>query len=154
MASIKLTRGKYALVDDEDFEFLSQWKWTFDATTGYAYRRQHLPSSRKHQKCRKVYMHRLINQTPEGMLTDHINRDRLDNQRSNLRTVTKSQSQFNRNKPTNNSSGYKGISWSKRDKIWVVNLQLNRVRVFRGYFKDLDKAIKARQEAEKSLALE
>jgi len=71
MKRIKLTQEKVALVDDADFEFLNQWKW-FYHQTGYA------------KSCHR-YMHRLINKTPKGFHTDHINRNKLDNRKSNLR---------------------------------------------------------------------
>lgn len=77
---IKLTQGKYALVDVKDFEWLSQWKWFYANTNiGYAIRKY---------EDRNLYMHRVIMNTPKGMDTDHINGNGLDNRRSNLRVVT------------------------------------------------------------------
>lgn len=154
MASIrylKLTQNKQAIVDSDVYEWVSQWKWTYDSTNGYAYRREHLPSTRKDQKSKKIYLHRLINKTPDGMLTDHLNRDKLDNRKINLRTVNRSQSQSNRGLHSNNKSGYFGVSWSERDKVWTAELSFNKKRILRKSFKKLDDAIKARQRAEEKL---
>lgn len=86
---ILLTQDKFAIVDDEDFEYLNQWKWKL-STNGYAIR---CPSNGKTEDGRYKYttirMHRVIMKPSFGFETDHINFDRLDNRRSNLRNVTK-----------------------------------------------------------------
>ena len=86
MKEIPLTRGKFALVDDEDYEWLSQWKW-YCSTTGYAVRGC---------KNRILYMHREIAKTKPGMLTDHINRNKLDNRKENLRFCSHRENMKNR----------------------------------------------------------
>lgn len=86
MKVIPLTQGKFAIVDNEDYYFLMQWKWTFDGS--YAIRRQHLRTVKGKSVGKKIYMHRLLMETPAGLDTDHINRDRLDNRRRNLRVVS------------------------------------------------------------------
>ena len=139
MKQISLTRGKFALVDDEDFEYLSQWKWCVDSL-GYAYRSLH-PG--------RVWMHRLINNTPEGFLTDHINGNPLDNRKQNLRTVTQAQNQINRTLQKNSTSGFKGVSWNTRCKKWVSKLYSNRQCIFLGYYKNLLEAVVAYNEAAK-----
>src|ERR1035437_132783 len=73
-------KGKFAIVDNEDYEFLNQFNW-YMTDNGYAVYR-HLANGTK----RTVRMHRLINKTPKGLVTDHINQDKLDNRKSNLRT--------------------------------------------------------------------
>lgn len=149
MKKIKLTKGKYALVDAEDFEWLNQWKWYYHSN-GYAVRLIYIKGSgRKHQKSECVLMHRVINKTPSGFITDHINRDKLDNRRSNLRTADKSLNSINRPLQPNNKSGYKGIHWFKRINQWQVYINKGGKRRSLGYFKSLDDAVKARQEAER-----
>src|SRR2546430_16319669 len=96
---IKLTRGKYALVDLVDYEWLSQWKW-YCSARGYAARRLY-PENKV------VYMHRVI--IPEGEEVDHINHDKLDNRKSNLRPCTHKQNLRSRGLNKNNKSGYKGV---------------------------------------------
>ena len=71
MKKIKLTKGKYALVDDADFKFLNRWKW-FYSWNGYAKRNSLVNENKKKHKW--VWMHRVVNNTPTGFFTDHINR--------------------------------------------------------------------------------
>ena len=70
-------RGKIILVDREDFTKLSKFKWCL--TNGYPSRRQNISVN----KSKIVYMHRIVMNTPEGMITDHINGDKLDNRKKN-----------------------------------------------------------------------
>ncbi len=88
---IQLSQGKYALVDINQANKLNALgKWTYHAQ-GYAYR---WDRSTKPHKC--LLMHRIIMDTPKGMDTDHINRNKLDNRKSNLRIVTRSANNLNR----------------------------------------------------------
>src|SRR4051812_35760807 len=103
MKYITLTQNKQAIVDDEDYEWLKQWKWTFDGR--YAQRNLYANGGKK-----KLYMHRLIMGANKRQLIDHINQDRLDNQRNNLRFANKSVNGFNRGLPNNNTSGFKGVT--------------------------------------------
>ncbi len=92
MKKIKLTKSKFALVDDEDFDYLNQWKWHYTGT-GYAGRKIY-PNGRYDQKM--LYLHRVIMQTPVGLDVDHIDHDRLNNQKSNLRNCTRTDNLKNR----------------------------------------------------------
>lgn len=134
MKEIFLNKEKVVLVDDDDYEYLNQWKWNY--TSGYAKRKQHIPSSRKNQKSINIYMHRLINNTPEGFHTDHINGNKLDNRKENLRTVTSRQNQGNRfkTKPIT-SSKYKGVWWDKRSKKWCASICINYRNKYLGSYK-------------------
>src|ERR1039458_7612826 len=109
MKQLSLTQGKFALVDDEDFEYLNQFKWCYDGK-GYAVRRKPGPGSRNYGF---IWMHRVVNNTLEGMDTDHINRDKLDNRRSNLRTASRTLNNHNRLPAINNVSGIRGVSFNK-----------------------------------------
>ncbi len=114
MKEIPLTQGKFALVDDEDYEMLMQWKWQY--ATGYATRRV-WPKVR-------LLMHRVIMNAQPGEQIDHKNLNRLDNQRSNLRFATYAQNMYNRRKNNSTySSRYKGVSWYSRDKKWRSQIQ-------------------------------
>jgi len=86
MKKIKLSQGKHALVDSEDFEYLSQWKWCAEKRrhTFYAVRSQWIGG-----KTKKTSMHRLLARTPRGMDTDHLNGNGLDNRKANLRSATR-----------------------------------------------------------------
>lgn len=141
MKKINLTQGKFALVDNEDFEYLNQFKWKFDATTGYSCRTLY-PKG-------KEYMHRIINKTPRNMQTDHINRNKLDNRRENLRTVTAKLNVRNTGLFKTNKTGHKGIwFWETREK-WQVYIWNNNKKVYLGIFNTLSEAIIARKDGER-----
>jgi hypothetical protein len=126
---IKLTRGQEAIVDDQDFEWLNQWMWYCNGD-GYAARK---PWSTK----KLIFMHRLICNTPTGMITDHVDGNPLNNTRSNLRICTKSQNGMNRTKPSNNVSGYKGVCWNKKFNKWEVHAGARKNRRSGGYFENI-----------------
>lgn len=95
-------------------------------------------------------MHKAVNQTPTGFDTDHIDRNRLNNQRSNLRTVTHQQNMFNAKLHAKSTSGYKGVFWVERYKGWRAYLVVDNRQVHIGYFRDKEEAIQARINAEKN----
>jgi hypothetical protein len=141
---IRLTQGKYALVDIEDFNFLNQWKWYF--AHGYAYRKFW---NKKKQKNDGIFLHQLINRTSKGFYTDHINRNRLDNRKNNLRSVTPHQNSFNLSVSKNNKSGYKGVYWFKRDGKWKVQIKVDGRQIHLGVFSNIKNAVLARKKAER-----
>ena len=144
MKKIKLTKRKYALVDDENYEWLNQWKWHYDQ--GYARRQFRIDG-----KVRMIKMHRLILGIVDDKkkLTDHINMNGLDNRKKNLRIVNHSQNQWNRTKYKTNTSGYKGIGWSKAAKKWRTKIRVKSKLIHLGYFKSKINAAKAYDEAAK-----
>jgi len=137
---IPLTQGKFALVDDRDYEELSKHKWYYEH--GYA-RRDYQIAGKRH----RVYMHKLIAGTPDGMHTDHINGDKLDNRAENLRVCSASENQMNSEKNKNSSSKYKGVSFYKRDEKWQAGIMLNRKDIYLGRFTSEIEAAKAYNEA-------
>lgn len=113
---IPLTKGQSAIVDDADFDWLSQWKWCFIAIkrhTGYAVR--HGSGNNK----KLIYMHRFIMNAPDGVQIDHKNICGIDNQRSNLRFATVSQNNAN-TRPRGKHSPYKGVYPQKLKWIAVI----------------------------------
>lgn len=135
MKKIPLTKGHFTIVDDQDFGYLNQWKWYF--AHGYAVRTQNNYPNKSYQ----VRMHRIILSTPGGMDTDHINRDRLDNRRSNLRICTRSQNIANTFVEKQNTTGYKGVSWKTANNKWVAQIRVNNVVKHLGLFVDIKEAI-------------
>lgn len=135
----KLGCGRFAAVDDEDYKWLSQWGWHYlgwhRSQSGYvvAYI----------GKEKTLFMHRIVNNTPQGMETDHKDLNGLNNQKYNLRTSTKSQNNMNRKKQKGlYTSKYKGVSWDKRSKTWHSQLHLNNKGMHIGYFKnEIDAAV-------------
>jgi len=137
---IPLTQGEYALVDDVDYEELSKHKWHF--TRGYAVRDNTVNGH--HTTMR---MHRQILRASPGDQTDHINRNKLDNRRCNLRLCTNWQNMCNRKKMSNNKSGFKGVTWNKKDKKWGAHIRANKRYVWLGYFTDKEEAARKYNEA-------
>lgn len=139
---IVLSSGELCKVDEEYFEFLNQWRWKFLSANGcaggYAARNGY---NAKDKKFIGILMHRLINNTPEGEITDHINGDKLDNRRGNLRTATASENMHNRGKQKNNSSGIKGVCYDKSRSRWKAALQVEGITV-------LSKRFPTKEEAE------
>ena len=130
MKKIPLSNGMFAVVDDADYDFLNQWKWYYHRC-GYARR-----NGRKNDAHKEKYMHRLIMKTPDGYDTDHINDDKLNNQRDNLRVATKSQNHVKQKKRNGlTSSKFKGVSWNRRQKKWYSYVQISGKRVSIGYFR-------------------
>jgi hypothetical protein len=126
---IPLTRGKVAIVDDTDYEWLSQWKWSCHINRSgncYAVRTAWNPR-------RYIRMHRLITDAPRHLEVDHINGDGLDNRRSNLRLVTRSQNTQNRKPYPNSTSRFKGVSFNKRLGKYEAQIQVRQGRVKRKF---------------------
>lgn len=130
--------------DKEDYDKIKNFYWWYD-NVGYV---QTL-IGHKH-----VRLHRLImNITDPSIIVDHIkhpfgNQHKVDNRKSNLRLVTKSQNNINRHKRKNNKSGVVGVYWSKTKQRWKAEIQVNKNSISLGSFIDKNDAIKARQEAE------
>lgn len=131
MKSIPLTHGKFAIVDDEDYEWLMQWKWQA-SEKGYATRTQWVGNGKQ----KRISMHRLINKTPDGLETDHINGNRLDNRKCNLRTCTNAENQQNRRKKEGTTSVYKGVHWNSKDKRWYALIKHDGKTTYLGSFKN------------------
>lgn len=144
---IELTKGKVALVDDEDFETVRRHKW-FAMPAGdlwYAARTSSLP-------VRKIILlHRFILDAPADALVDHKNQNGLDCRRNNMRLATKVQNGRNRDKPKNNKSGYKGVSWHKQKKKWRAYIIADSGYRHLGYFGTPEEAAITYDEAAKSL---
>lgn len=139
----------FAWVDDEDYPLVSQWKWKLN-NSGYACRNHW-----NGERYEKMYMHRYLAGTPTGSDTDHINRNKLDNRRENLRVVSRSINNFNTPPAKNNTSGHKGVGYFKPAGLWraYIKHQSHPRRIELGYFKTKDEAIAARQAAEAALGV-
>lgn len=150
MKKIPLTQGKFALVDDEDYEYLIQWKWhcMVGKWTSYAARKQYLGIVNKKIKLKTIWMHRVINKTPSHLLTDHKDGNGLNNQKFNLRDATNSQNQFNQKKQTRKTlSKYKGVTFAKRRNRWQAQIGGKAHKKNIGYFKTELQAAKAYNKA-------
>lgn len=132
---IPLTRGEIAVVDEEDYEWLNQWKWCVlkGKYTFYAMR-----ITEKKGTQFSFLMHREILglEKGDGIVTDHKNRNGCDNRKSNLRIATIAINNHNSRLQRNNTSGYRGVSWKKDKKKWKAYLMVNNKQVHLGYFDD------------------
>lgn len=137
MKTIKLTKGYFTIVDDKDFDVLNKYKWHICA--GYAARLQY--PERKY-----IYMHRQILEAHEKQV-DHINYDKLDNRRCNLREATKGQNMANTKLRRTNKSGFKGVTFYKAYKKWAAEITINYKRISLGYFDNKENAAKAYNKA-------
>ena len=146
MKEILLSRGKVALVDDEDFEWLNQWKWSLSQLgTNRKYRSiyyAHRTQWYKNGVQRDISMHRLILDAPKGLEVDHIDGNGLNNQRSNLRLCTRTQNARNARRRKNGSSRFKGVC-KTREGRWNARIYANGKRANLGVFKNEADAARA-----------
>ncbi len=124
MKKIKLTKGHHALVDDQDYAWLNQWKWRSE--NGYAF----TCLCRNH----KIPMQRVIIQAPNSKIIDHVNGNRSDNRRVNLRICSLADNNRNKGMSKNNSSGYKGVYWQTGAKKWRAQIMKDRKLIYLGLF--------------------
>ena len=118
----------YTLVDDSDYERLTKYNW-YLTTSGYV---RHHYWVGKRSDC--IQMHRLLLSAPQGMQVDHINGNKLDNRRYNLRLCSNSQNGFNRKAYKTNTSGYKGVYFCKQKNKWIAQLSVNGRHISVGAF--------------------
>lgn len=130
MKTIQLSQGKEAIVDDEDYERLNIYKWSY-GTGGYAERRPWNWILRSQGP--KTFLHRAIMHATKGDLIDHINGNPLDNRRANLRFCTQHQNQANRPRLNkNNTIGFRGVA--KNRARWSAKCRVNYKNVHIGTF--------------------
>lgn len=134
MRTIPLTKNMNALVDDDDYEWLSQRKWC--SSKGYAVRYDG-------QRRKMLPMHREILNAPDGMDVDHINGDRLDNRRANLRVCPHRQNIRNQKPRVGGTSRYKGVYWCSTYRKWRVQIMSDKKRIHVGAFDDEEQAARA-----------
>lgn len=141
----KKGQGVFVLVDDEDFEYLNKFKWNL--CHGYAQRFGRITEDFYRKS---MLMHREIIHASKGIQVDHINHDQLDNRKSNLRLVTKSQNMMNAKKRTMCKSPYKGVCWFNNYQKWMSSITINGKKKFLGYFEyDKDAAVAYNKAAKK-----
>ena len=138
MQKIPLTKGKEALVDDQDYDYLMQWKWHAAKGVKYAGRN------------RSIYMHQVI---AERMgfetIADHIDGNGLDNRRENLRPATNQLNQANRGPQVNNTSGFKGVYYDKARDKWRAQIMVHQKQHNLGRFDDKVEAARVYNKAAK-----
>lgn len=150
MKEIRLTKGKSTLVDDNDYENLSGWSW-FLHSGGYAVRGNYNYKTKTNVV---VMMQNQIMEPCGNLWVDHINGDKLDNRRVNLRFCSHSQNAVNKIVSKDNTSGYKGVSYrgnEKRIKRWRAYIKQNRKQIFIGNYLTAEEAAKAYDKKAKEI---
>ena len=127
---IQLTQGKVAIVDDDMFDYLNQWKWY--ANNNYVGRS--ITVSKNKQK--HILIHRFIMKPDKGMLIDHLDGNPLNNQKNNLRICTHSDNMRNCKISIKNTSGYKGVSFVKKKNKYKSAIKFNKRKIYLGYYID------------------
>lgn len=143
MKRIKLNHNKYALIDDDQFSKISEYKWSYMTVykgitnIGYVY-----TSTCHKNKKSKIYLHRLIMNAPKNTQVDHINHDTLDNRKINLRICTNAQNQFNQKVHTfKKSSKYKGVFFHKQSSTWRSQIGfMNKIHHLGAYPSEIEAA--------------
>ncbi len=138
MRKIPLTKGLVTLVDNDDYEWLRQWKWYAHrmGSRHTFYARSNIRITKGKQRRTSLSMHRLILglQPGDKRQCDHRDRNGLNNVLSNLRISTVMQNQQHQKKQTKGTSKYKGVYWHSRDRKWLSRIQVNKKRIHLGLF--------------------
>lgn len=145
---IQLTQGRIALVDDEDFELVSQHKWHIhNINRNVCYATTNIWRPKPHQ----ILLHRFILNPPIHRLVDHINGNGLDCRKENMRLCTNSQNLCNRGITRANTTGYKCVQWFARDKVWVAYVKEDGKKKYLGRFRTPEEAARAYDRAAKEI---
>lgn len=141
--------GKYALVDDDDYEMLAQYAWNLSpkgyvrTTVMLETRAEAREAGRKARKTKHLFMHRLVmglgSWRESPIQVDHVSRDKLDNRKVNLRLASNADNQVNSSK-RGTTSRFKNVSWVARDQKWQVQGNLNGRKVALGHYDDEEEA--------------
>ena len=146
MKKIELTNGMAAMVDDEDFEELSKFRWSVSGDgKRYAYYARRYVGERS-GKLAYIAMHTEIMNPPSRMVVDHANGDGLDNRRGNLRVCSHGENMFNKRKYRSQQSS-KCVQFLPRSGKWTSRIQCSGVRKYIGFFKTEEEASAAYAKA-------
>jgi len=137
--------GYSILVDSEDLPEILKHAWKNNGNNYFNY------CKRIGKKSIVIYLHRLITNAPQDMEVDHIDHNKLDNRKSNLRLCTRSENKCNKVLSDKNTSGYKGVCWDKSRKKWQANIGKNYKKHTIGHFDTPEEAYAAYCKAAKEL---
>lgn len=145
MKEIQLTKCLVALVDDDMYDLVNQFKWHIDSK-GYATRCARISKT----KTKRVFMARFIMDEPKGKMVDHKDLNPLNNQLDNLRITTRGNNRANSKKQNGVSSSFKGVchypSQNKRNPF-IASIKHNKKQIHLGYFSNEADAALAYNEA-------
>ncbi len=143
MKLIKLTQDKWAMVDDEDYDWLMQWKWHAAQRRGNLWYAARISKSTEMPPHRCVLMHRVILRSKKGSISDHIDHNGLHNCKANLRQCSHAQNMHNCRLQKRNTCGYKGVSWDNTRNKWHAHITYNGRLIALGRFTCLVRAARA-----------
>ena len=147
MKLLSFNTNEEILIDDEDYEKLEKYHWYCHYSGKYNKTPYAMTNIKIDNKCKMTRMHRLLMPTKKGEEVDHINHNGLDNRKSNLRIVTRSQQSQNRIRQSNCLSKYKGVHWHKVTKTWQANIWVKGKDISLKYHKTEKEAAKAYDKA-------
>ena len=133
--------GNKFYFDMDDYTKIQQYCWREHVHTKTGY---HACEAQEHMSRKLILMHWIV----AGKYYDHIDRNPLNNRKYNLRPATRTENARNRNKQKNNTSGFIGVYWSKKNTKWAATIVVHKKKIYLGYFSDKTDAIKARLTAE------
>lgn len=137
------TSGERFIVDKCDYDTVRKYCWHISNASGY------VVANSRDKTNRSIFLHRLIlNVSGRDTFVDHINWDKSDNRRINLRVATKSENNTNIKRKANNSTGYTGVTLNKRTGRYIARISKNGKRILLGTFDEFEDAVTARHEAE------
>lgn len=133
-------KGSEFLFDWEDYDIVSKYCWSVN-TIGYV-------RTQDYANRLDILMHRYVTNAPKGMYVDHINHNKSDNRKSNLRVCSQSENMMNAVMRKDNKTGVKGVRWLEKEHVWEVRLKVNGEHKIMQKFDNFDEAVAARKEAE------
>lgn len=136
---IPLTQGKYAIVDPEDYELVSQFRWTAQNNNGYGW---YARRSTHKYPAEHMLLHRFLMNPPTDKVIDHINGNGLDNRRINLRVCTQGENNYN-SRDTTSRSRFKGVTWHKHTGKWQARISFGCRQTYLGIFATEEEAYAA-----------
>jgi hypothetical protein len=141
---IPLTKGQFAKVDPEDYIWLAQFRWHCKVNSRAVYA---VRTVQEQGRSKRIYLHRLLMNTPQGKVCDHINHDGLDDRKANLRNCSVAQNNANRRRSRHGSSQYLGVSRDKRRDKWVAHIKEGGEEKYLGSFDVEEDAARAHDAA-------
>jgi hypothetical protein len=149
VVEIPLTKGYVAIVDEIDSDFaLLNWYSSVQPHTVYAERLDLSTGTRTIVRMHRLILERVLNRRlKKGEYPDHIDHDGLNNTRKNLRLANSSENGANARLNSNNTSGYKGVTWDKSKRMWAASITVNRKPIHLGRFLNIRDAVIAYNEA-------
>lgn len=141
---ISLTQGKFALVDDEDYDAVNKYKWCAHHVKNRWYATAHLTGTSNS----RIVLHRFLMDINDPKIqVDHIDNDGLNCQRKNMRVCNNTQNSWNTPKKKNNKCGYKGVYKQSNSPKWRARISIRGKCLNLGYFTTIEDAARAYDKA-------